>query len=223
MSDKKHNKTENVKIKNTKSLMKTHITTNYINYLLLLGGLTCIGYLSPSGIPRAIGTGLFMYIFTFIAHRALTILKPIMDFITKAGKTIFINNEIIHLFVSTTSMSWVFIFNYLFYRLSDIKILDPYTILFWILMYSSIHVVNFMLLRTSEGGSREITELLNIFTGNNTTGNVSKMGYPKINIIASVGIILTLISIILSHPKLLSIPESHLTEFETIIVAKLWK
>jgi len=206
----------------TMSLRETHITKNYINYILLVGAIISIGFLSPSGIPRAIGTGLFMYIFTFVTHRALTTLKPIIDFITKAGKTIFINNEIIHLVATSTAMSWVLIINYIFHRFTDVKMLDPYTILFWMLMYSSIHVINFMLLKTSDGGGKEITELLKIIMGVKTTGDASNMGHPKVNIIASAGCILTLISIVIAHPALITIPESYLTRIENIVSARIW-
>ena len=211
-----------VNIGRTKSLREEHINKNYINYILLLGALICIGYVSPGGVPRALGTGLFMYIFTFITHRVLTIIKPIIDFITKAGKTIFINNEIIHLFISVALMAWVLITNYTFHRFTDVKMLDPYIILFWMLIYSTIHVINFMLLKTSDCGGKEITELLKIITSVKTTGDASNMGHPKINIVASTILILSLISIVKAYPFFITIPESYLTQVENIVSSRIW-
>ena len=60
MSNEKEDKTVN-----SASLISQHLNANLSNYILLILAVILIGVFSPTGLPRALLTGIVLYLYTF--------------------------------------------------------------------------------------------------------------------------------------------------------------
>ena len=69
------------------SLISQHLNANLSNYILLILAVILIGVFSPTGLPRALLTGIVLYLYTFSIYCSSGIIKPLANFLTKAGKT----------------------------------------------------------------------------------------------------------------------------------------
>ena len=199
------------------SIQSKHLNKNYSNYLLLIVSMILIGYFSPSGIIKAVLTGLFMYFFTFSIHCSGLAFKPLADFLTKAGTTRLFNSELLGFLCAFGWMLWLLICNYVFHRFTGLAPLNNFVIIFWIMVYTSVHIINFMILKKSENGGRELTELLNIVTNKHSSEEVASMGAPKLNIIMSAFCIITVLIVLKNYPEIISIPESYLKSAEDTV------
>ncbi len=85
------------------------------------------------------------------------------------------------------------------------------------MVYTSVHIINFMILKKSENGGRELTELLNIVTNKHSSEEVASMGAPKLNIIMSAFCIITVLIVLKNYPEIISIPESYLKSAEDTV------
>ena len=199
------------------SVKSKHLKHNFSNYLILAISILLIGYLSPTGVLRASLTGIFMYLYTFSIHCSGSAFKPLADFLTKAGTTRLLNSELLSFLCAFGWMIWLLICNYVFHRFTGITVLDNFIVIFWIMVYMSIHVVNFMIMKKSENGGRELTELLNIVTNKHQSKEVTSMGEPKLNIIISASCIVAVLLVLKNYPEIVSVPESYLKSAEDTI------
>ena len=218
MDDKKKEDSKEETKKSKVTLQTKHLNANLGNYLLLIMAVLLIGIFSPTGIIRAVFTAIFMYLYTFSIHCSATAFKPLADFLTKAGTTRLFNSELLGFSCNFGWLLWVLIGNYLVHRFTGVTILDNFIIIFWILLYSSVHLINFLFFKKSKGGGRELTELMDILTNKHQSKNVSTMGNPKINIILSTTLIVTGLLIVKQNPYIVTIPERYLRTAEDTIL-----
>ena len=163
--------------------IKEHLKVNKSNYILLLFGIFVIALFSPHGIIKSVFTGIVLYIFTFLIGNMNRFMKPLADFITKAGTTRLYNSELLGMGCTLGWLAWLFGVNYLLHRYTGVQALDPFIILFWAILYFSVHGINFLMFHKSKNGGRELTGLLDIITKKNA--KITTMGKPKLNIIFS--------------------------------------
>jgi hypothetical protein len=218
MTDVKKEEINKQPVKKSISSTTEHLNANFTNYLLLFLAALSIGIISPAGLPRALLTVVVMYIYTFSIHCSATAFKPLADFLTKAGTTRLLNSELLGFSCTLGWLFWALIGNYLVHRFSGITILDNFIIIFWILLYSSIHMVNFLLLKKTNNGGRELTELLDIMTNKFNSDKVTNMGNPKLNILISAGIVISVIMIAKKFPAAIAVPESYLKSAEDTVL-----
>lgn len=202
----------------SENAVKNHIKSNLSNYGLLLFSIILIGYISPNGVLGALFTAIFLYVFTFGVTLMRKVAQPLTNFLTKAGSTRLFDSEILSFGCTLGWFLWLFGANYLIHRYTSLQILDPFIILFWIILYFSIHSINFLLLKTSKNGGRELTELADLITNNKINQKkTTNMGKPKLNIIFSTLIIYVLILTLKSYPQIISIGENVLSGAEDTI------
>lgn len=207
---------------NKKTMVVNHLKNNMNNYGLLLFSVILIGCISPNGVLNSVFTTIFLYIFTFCIGFIKNIVKPLSDFLTKAGNARLFNSEVLGFGCTVGWFSWLFGINYIIHRYTGFQFLDPFIIIFWILLYFSIHSINFLLLKKSKNGGRELTELINLITNNtNTKQKITNMGKPKLNIIFSTLIIYVLILTLKSYPQIISIGEGILSGAEDTVFSIL--
>ena len=79
-------------------------------------------------------------------------------------------------------------------------------------------MVNFLLLKKTNTGGRELTELLDIVTNKFDSDKVTNMGNPKLNILISAGIVISVIMIAKKFPAAIAVPESYLKSAEDTVL-----
>ena len=218
MADEKKTETKEDAQTSKVSLQTKHLNANLTNYLLLFIAALLIGVFSPTGVIRALLTMIFMYFYIFSIHCSATAFKPLADFLTKAGTTRLFNSELLGFICNFGWLLSILVGNYLVHRFTGITILDNFIILFWILLYSSVHLINFLYLKKSSGGARELTEWMDIVTNKHQTDKINKMGNPKINIILSAALILTGLFVVKQNPYIITIPERFLKNAEDTLL-----
>jgi len=211
-------KEKEVKERDSLTLRTKHLNTNLMNYLFLFLAVLLIGIFSPTGIIRAVLTAVALYIYTYSIHCTGSAFKPLADFLTKAGSARLFNSELIGFVCAFCWLLWLLLCNYLIHRFAGVTIFDNFIILFWILLYTSVHIVNFLFLKKTKNGAREITELLNIISNKHVGKEIGNMGNPKINIVLSCAIVLTLIFILKTNAYLVRVPEGYLKNAEDTIL-----
>lgn len=213
MSNEKEDKTVT-----SASLISQHLNANLSNYILLILAVILIGVFSPTGLPRALLTGIVLYLYTFSIYCSSGIIKPLANFLTKAGKTKLFNTEFLGFSYVFGWLLWLLACNYFLHRYTGVSILDNFVIIFWIMLYTSIHVLNFSFLKTSKRGGRELIEMMDILTNKHDSKKVSNMGQPKLNIIFSVTAVLVGLFIARQTPYLITIPEDYLKNAEDLAI-----
>jgi len=202
------------KEKDSLSLRTRHLNTNLMNYLFLFLAVLLIGIFSPTGVIRALLTAVGLYIYTYSIHCTGSAFKPLADFLTKAGSARLFNSELIGFLCAFGWLMWLLLCNYLIHRFTGITLFDNFIIVFWILLYTSVHVINFLFLKKTKNGARELTELLNIISNKHVGSETGNMGDPKINIVLSAVIVLTILFILKTNSYLIRVPEGYLKNAE---------
>jgi len=231
MVDKEEKKKKREESKDQKSTekpigeshIKLYFNENKYSLLLLLFSAILIGYFSPGGVVKAIFTILFMFFYTFTIHYGADVgLKPLADFITKAGSTRLFESQICCFFCTFTMMTCVLIWNYVLHRFTQIQPFNNFIILFWIFLYCSVHIINFLLLKKSSNGGRDLTKLLDIAIRKekyNPTENDSSI---NVNILLTAIITLGLMFFLKTNSYLITTPEAYLKSAEDTVLNKFF-
>ena len=95
-------------------------------------------------------------------------------------------------------------------------------ILFWIFLYCSVHIINFLLLKKSSNGGRDLTKLLDIAIRKekyNPTENDSSI---NVNILLTAIITLGLMFFLKTNSYLITTPEAYLKSAEDTVLNKFF-
>ena len=133
--------------------------------------------------------------------------KPLNDFFTKAGNVTIFNCGLINIIYTMGWFCWVFGLNYITRRYTGILFLDPFIILFWMLLYFSIR-------NRSRYGGRELTELAWLLYNKNKSNKITNMGKTKLNILCSAITVSTLLLLLRVYPSPVTYGENLLGDVE---------
>jgi len=229
MVDKKEagreRKKEQISIKGTigESHLKVYVNENKNSLLLIIFSAILIGYFSPGGIVKALFTIIFMFLYTFSIHYGADVgLKPLADFLTKAGSTRIFESQICSFFCTFMMMVCVLIWNYVLHRFTEIQPFNNFIILFWVLLYCSVHVINFLLLKKSSEGGRDLTKILDIVIRKGNYNRSDNDSGINLNILLTAIIILGFMFFLKSNSYLITIPETYLKSAEDTILNKFF-
>lgn len=175
-----------------------------VSIILIFLSAIIIGFISPTGMFRSLFTFSIFYIllnFHSIIHPIVT---PVFNFLHKAGATRIINTNALDVSsISTVILLLIFIqvfvVNYTFNRYVGILILDPFAIIFWIILYMSNIAYNAF-------HNKNIAEF-------------------KIGIIPTLfSLFNTVIGIqtLKTYPSLVRVPEGYITSCENIVLRGLF-
>jgi hypothetical protein len=198
-----------------------------LTYCLLFLASIIIGTVSPHGILRALFTLFFMFIATFGIQTAVVSIKPFLTSAASYGKkhlrkSKLIDKKIINAdvmggsimstFMIMGGLLQLFIINYFIQRYTGIRLLDGYIIIFWMMLQMGIRLVNYALRFKNGEKIGDILLVSNVFDESDNKGK------PKINIIISAIVVLTLIFIIKNNSAIIGLPEMYLEKGEDVIL-----
>ena len=204
----------------------TNFNNEFLVYALLFLVSIIISFISPHGILKSIFTVFFMFIATFGIQTAVIAINPLLSTAAKYGKRHLeksklldkgsINTDIIDGGSMSTLMIvggflQIFVLNYFIQRYTGVQILDSYIIIFWSLLQIGIRFVNYFLKYKNGEKLQNINLITNVF---DVTDN---QGKPKINIIISGIVVLTMIFILKNNPTIVETPEIYLEQAEDMI------
>jgi len=231
MVDKEENKKKEEESKEQKakekpigeSHIKLYFNENKYSLLLMLFSAILIGYFSPGGIVKAVFTIIFMFFFTFTIHYGADVgLKPLADFLTKAGSTRLFESQICCFVFTFTMLTCVLLWNYVLHRFTKIQPFNNFIILFWILLYCSVHVINFLLLKKSSNGGRDLTKLLDIAIRKDKYDHAENNSSINVNILLTAATTLGFMFFLKTNSYLITIPEAYLKSAEDTVLNKFF-
>lgn len=191
--------------------INTHIKLNIYNYCFLFIAILLIGYFSPTGPIKAFFTLFFLYIFSFGLNIISDLAKPLNDFFTKAGNVTLFNSKPIGIIYIIWGFGILFSLNYTIRRYSGILFLDPFIIIFWGLLYCSIHIINYVILKKSQCGGRELTEVAHLLYNKNK--KITNESTYTLNILASATVV-SILLLLRGYPYPVTYGENILSKIE---------
>jgi len=212
------NKNKSVSPMSVRDTIEQYISLDGSNYLLLVGCGVLIGYFSPNGTTKALFTLLFMYLVNLGLHSGSALFIPLTNFILNAGRTKLFElhgGELIGFIITVGIMFQILIVNYILHRFTGLYFVDSFVVGFWITLYSSIHIVDYLVSK-SESGEKSS----NIILGKNVLDD--SVQYSHLNIVLSAVAIVTCMLIIKMYPSIIATPEFYLRQAEDAVLTYLW-
>ena len=95
-------------------------------------------------------------------------------------------------------------------------------ILFWIFLYCSVHIINFLLLKKSSNGGRDLTKLLDIAIRKKKYSPTENDSSINVNILLTTIVTLGLMFFLKTNSYLITTPESYLKSAEDTVLNKFF-